>query len=292
MPAPRAPLPSWLESELQFDPEGLLRFCVGGRPVGWMLPALAQRLTRWPEVFSVGQDRVDFAPGLDAAATRSLAIAEVLQRLREEGAVTGWRDEAYRVPPRGAQGGATEPELFRMERAARKLFGIESHASHLNGLVRTPQGMSMWIARRSPAKSVDPDRLDNVVAGGIAADTNAWATLLKECGEEAGIPEELARKAKRCGTLRFRRRDPEGVDAQRIELFDLELPQDFVPVNRDGEVAEFRLMDVDEVARQMQRPGEFTVDAALVAGECLGRCLTSSARDGHGDGDNSGMGEH
>ena len=83
-PAPRAPLPSWLESDLHFDPEGLLRFCVGGRPVGWMLPALAQRLTRWPEVFSVGQDRVDFAPGLDAAATRSLAIAEVLQRLREE----------------------------------------------------------------------------------------------------------------------------------------------------------------------------------------------------------------
>ena len=260
--------------------------------MGWVLPELARRLTRWPEVFSVAQDRVSFSPGLDSAATRSLAIAEVLQRLREDGVVTGWRDEAYRVPPRGAQGGAAGPELFRMERAARKLFGIESHASHLNGLVRTPRGLAMWIARRSSTKSVDPDRLDNIVAGGIAAESNAWATLLKECGEEAGIPEELARQAKRCGTLRFRRRDPEGVDAQRIELFDLELPEDFVPVNRDGEVAEFRRMDVDEVSRQMQRPGEFTVDAALVAGECLGRCLTSRAGGGQGDGRDSTTGEH
>jgi len=219
----------------------------------------------------VERERVGFAPGLDSAATRSLAIAQVLQSLREEGVVTGWRDEAYCVPPRGAQGGGTGPELFRMERAARKLFGIESHASHLNGLVRTPAGVSMWIARRSPAKSVDPDRLDNIVAGGIAAESDAWATLLKECGEEAGIPEALARNAVRRGTLRFRRRDPEGVDAQRIDLFDLELPPEFVPVNRDGEVAEFRLMNIDGLEREMQRPGEFTVDAALVARECLGR---------------------
>lgn len=272
-PAPRAPLPSWLDYELQFDPAGLLRFHVGERPVGWMLPELAQRLSRWPGAFTVERDRVGFASGLDSVATRSLAIAEVLRHLREEGVVAGWRDEAYRVPPRGAAG----PELFRMERAARKLFGIESHASHLNGLVRTPKGVSMWIARRSPSKSVDPDRLDNMVAGGIAAESNAWATLLKECGEEAGIPEELARKAVRRGTLRFRRRDPEGVDAQRIELFDLELPQDFVPVNRDGEVAEFRLMDVNAVGREVQRPGEFTVDAALVAGECLGRIASDKA---------------
>ena len=270
-PEPRVPLPPWLEHALLFDPAGLLRFCVGERPVGWILPDLARRLARWPEVFSVARDRVSFAPGLDSAAARSLAIAKVLHALREEGVVTGWRDEAYRVPPRGARRGHGGQELFRMERAARKLFGIESHASHLNGLVRTPQGMSMWIARRSPAKSVDPDRLDNIVAGGIAAGTDAWATLLKECGEEAGIPEELARMAIRRGTLRFRRRDPEGVDAQRIELFDIELPQDFAPVNRDGEVAEFRRMSIDELESELQRPGGFTVDAALVARECLGR---------------------
>ena len=270
-PEPRMGLPAWLERELQFDPAGLLRFHVGERQVGWMLPALARRLARWPDVFVAGDERVGFAPGLDTPAARSLAIARVLQVLRDEGVVTGWRDEDYRVPPCDADEGGVGPELFRMERAARKLFGIESHASHLNGIVRTASGLRMWIARRSPSKSVDPDRLDNLVAGGIAAGTHAWSTLLKECGEEAGIPESLARRAVRRGTLRFLRRDPEGVDAQRIELFDLELPADFVPENRDGEVAEFRLLAAGEVLRELDVPREFTVDAALVAAECIGR---------------------
>ena len=268
------PLPPWLDRELRFDTSGLLRFCVGDHAVGWLLPGLARRLAHWPEVFSVRADSIAFTGRLDSAQARSAAIAPVLERLRKEGLVSGWRDEAYRVPPRGgASGEAGGPELFRMERAARKLFGIESHASHLNGIVRASGGPRMWIARRSRSKPVDPDRLDNLVAGGIAAGSDAWVTLLKECGEEAGIPEHLARRAVRRGTLRFRRRDPEGVDAQRIELFDLDLPADFVPDNRDGEVAGFRLLSFDAVARELEQPGLFTVDAALVAGECIGRLM-------------------
>lgn len=269
-PAPRAPLPHWLEQALRFDACALLRFCVGDRRIGWVRPEFARLLARWPRVFTVTPDAVAFADRLDSAAARSEAIAGVLQRLHEEGAVRGWRDECYRVPPRTGEPGS-EPELFRMERAAHKLFGIESHASHLNGIVRTPAGPAMWIARRSADKAVDPGLLDNMVAGGIAADSDAWATLQKECGEEAGVPGALACRALRRGVLRFCRNHPEGADVQCIDLYDLELPADFVPQNRDGEVAEFRLLSPGELARELEQPGLFTVDAALVANDCRER---------------------
>lgn len=268
-PAPRAPLPPWLEQALRFDASALLRFCVGEHRVGWVRPEFAQQLARWPAVFTVTPDAVAIAERLDSAAARTESIAEVLQRLREQGAVRGWRDEAFRVPPRYVDGSA--PELFRIERSARELFGIESHASHLNGIVRTSNGFSMWIARRSADKSVDPDLLDNMVAGGIAADSDAWTTLLKECAEEAGLPETLARSAQRRGRVRFCRNHPQGADVQCIETYDVELPGDFVPRNLDGEVAGFRLLPFDAVRREIAQPGRFTVDAALVALDCMDR---------------------
>ena len=43
----------------------------------------------------------------------------------------------------------------------------------------------MWIARRSPAKAIDPGMLDNLVGGGVAAGQTITTTLIKEAWEEA-----------------------------------------------------------------------------------------------------------
>ena len=44
--------------------------------------------------------------------------------------------------------------------------------------------------------------LDNMVAGGIASGIGIFETLVKECQEEAGIPEALAKKAAPVGMIR------------------------------------------------------------------------------------------
>ena len=44
--------------------------------------------------------------------------------------------------------------------------------------------------------------LDNMVAGGIASGIGIFETLVKECQEEAGIPEALAKKAVPVGMIR------------------------------------------------------------------------------------------
>ena len=259
-------LPDWLRAALSFDSEAFQPLFAGGVRVGWLQQAFAARLAAWPQVFSPVPDGLAFSPLLPDAASRSRALAAVLQELRLQGQIPGWRDELYalRATPAG-------DELLRFERAAAKRFGFVGPASHLNGLVRRDDGLHMWIATRSASKSVAPGKLDNMVAGGIPAGMDEAATLVKECFEEAGMQPALAGLAQRLGVVEFVRSVPEGVDAQRIAVFDIELPAGFVPRNQDGEVAAFELLPVHEVLRRLHQPEAFTVDAALVALDCLQR---------------------
>jgi len=126
-------------------------------------------------------------------------------------------------------------------------------------------GDSMWLARRSETKPTDPGMLDNLVGGGLTSGLSIEEVLVKEAWEEAGIGADLARRAKRGGTIELLREVPEGVQCERIHVYDLELPRDFAPQNQDGEVAEARLVPLGEALRLARDTDELTVDAALVA---------------------------
>jgi 8-oxo-dGTP pyrophosphatase MutT (NUDIX family) len=259
-------LPQWLSQSLSFDPADFRPFFVGEARVGWLRPPFAARLAAWPDVFAIGEERVAFSPDLPDDEARSRALARVLQALREQGVFPGWRNELYALNDAGSGG-----ELLRFERAAAKHFGFIGPASHLNGLVIRPEGLHMWIATRSASKASEPGKLDNMVAGGNPAGMDAMSCLVKECFEEAGMPAALAACAVQSGTVEFVRAVPQGVDAQRIAVFDIELPAYFVPQNQDGEVAGFELLPAPEVVRRLHEPHAFTVDAALVAWDCLKR---------------------
>jgi 8-oxo-dGTP pyrophosphatase MutT (NUDIX family) len=129
----------------------------------------------------------------------------------------------------------------------------------------------MWIARRSAGKPIDPGMLDNLVGGGISAGSSLEETLVKEAREEAGLPAELARSAKRGGTVRILREVPEGVQSEVISVYDLVLPAGFEPKNQDGEVAEFRCLAFEEVLRLLRETEQFTLDATLVAMDYFNR---------------------
>ena len=51
----------------------------------------------------------------------------------------------------------------------------------------------MWMARRSPTKSKYPNMLDHIVAGGQPVGIGLMDNVVKECMEEAGIPEDVTR---------------------------------------------------------------------------------------------------
>jgi isopentenyldiphosphate isomerase len=258
--------PEWLARALAVDYTQFLPIRVEERRFGWARPDFATVLARFPEVFLCEPRRVSLATELTTPRARTVAVARVLEVLRAEGLVAGWRNELYEVYAE-----ASGEPLFRIERAAVKRFGIRSRAAHLNGIVETERGLAMWIARRSLDKPTDPGKLDNLVAGGVAAEHDVWQTLVKECDEEAGIPFFLAQGAQLRDTLAFDYIAPEGLDSNEVDAFDLVLPHSFEPRNQDGEVAAFELLPFAEVRERLQAGELFTIDAALVAWTCLQR---------------------
>jgi 8-oxo-dGTP pyrophosphatase MutT (NUDIX family) len=244
-------------------------FRVDGRTVGEIDPPRALALARFPDVFTIGAGDVRFAPHRTDAASRTAAAAMVARALADEGRLSPWRGERYAV---GSQPDGTP--LFLLERAAARYFGIRTFAVHVNGSMRRDDDAAMWIARRSPHKAIDPGLLDNLVGGGIAAGATVAETLAKEAWEEAGLPAALTRTARPVGTLEIRRAQPDGLQVETIFVHDLDLPNDTVPTNQDGEVVSFRVCSPDEAARLAANesgPEVVTADASLVIVDWLMR---------------------
>lgn len=249
-----------------FDRLRFVPFVVDGRVLGQVRRDHVAWLRRFADVFVTDEQAVGFRPELGTPRVRSEAMADVARALSGAGRLSPWRGETYEIgcTPDG-------PGAFVLERCAVRFFGFPARAVHVNGLTELQGRRHMWIARRSPTKAIDPGMLDNMVGGGVASGASVEATLAKEAWEEARIAESLTRRARAAGTLEVLREVPDGLHAETIHVYDLALPEDFVPVNQDGEVAEFRCLALDEVAAELESDAPYTVDAGLVALDCLQR---------------------
>ena len=257
--------------------ESLCRFEVDGALVGELTPARFRRVAELADLFVAEANHVRFAESCRGLFERTEAMDRVARTLAAEGALSAWRDERYEV-----RAGPFAPVAFLLERAAARYFGVATQAVHVNGLVDHGVHASMWIARRSPAKAIDPGKLDNLVGGGLAAGSSVAATLAKEAWEEAGIDAALASQATEAGTVHVRRLQPDGLQRETIHVHDLWLPRDFTPVNQDGEAVEHRLIALAEVPALLAQdsgPDVVTADASLVALDALIRLGVIDADD-------------
>jgi isopentenyldiphosphate isomerase len=234
-------------------------FVAAGRRVGWVRHGLAQRLARLDGALKVTHDAVTLDPALDNFSTRSAAVDRIVRTLASEGVVTGVREEAYPVTT-----GFTHPPLLKMERAAIPHFGVRAYGVHMNGYVRRSDGLHMWVARRAFDKPTYPGMLDNTVAGGQPIGLGLLDNLVKECKEEAGIPPALANQAIAVGAITYCMEAEDGLKPDVQFCYDLELPDGFTPVNRDGEIAEFFLWPIDRVAQTVRDTRQFKFNCNLV----------------------------
>ena len=198
---------------------------------------------------------------------RTLSLGLLTQQLRSNGHIPGWRNEQFSFWSKDEQLNQEifipAPECqdtFRMERAAFRFFGLQSHAVHMNGL--TSNG-DMWCGRRSSTKSVDPGKLDNLAAGGLPAGESLFDCGVREMAEEAGLPPSLAHLATPCSHVETCRSVKEGWHHETLWVYNIELPDQFTPVNQDGEVSEFVRLSPSEVVEAIQQKA-FTVDAGCV----------------------------
>ncbi len=242
-----------------WNPAEFLPFAVAGRVLGQIRRDRIERLGAFPGTFAVGPDRVALAPGLDDFAARNAAMDAALGALREAGEFPGWRGETYPVM---AEWG--EEPLLLVERAACPWLGFRSWGVHLNGIVRKSDGLHMWVAFRARDKQTYAGMLDNMVAGGQPVGIGLLDNVVKECAEEAAIPEALARLAKPVGTISYCHQFEGGVKPDQQFCYDLELPEEFVPRNTDGEVERFELWPIERVAEEVRETGRFKFNCNLV----------------------------
>lgn len=151
---------------------------------------------------------------------------------------------------------------FALERAACALFGVATFGVHLTAY--TPD-YRIWVPRRAATKSTWPGYLDNSVAGGITAGDGPWESTIRECGEEASLPDAMVRpRLRTTGVISYVYRTPSGWIQPEVEYtYDLPLPEDVVLTPADGEAESFTLMHTDEVLARM-RNGEFKANCVLV----------------------------
>lgn len=264
-----------LQRALVSSATSLIPFVIDRHVAGRITAARTQRLAAFADCFRLEDGALSFVDSLHTPPARSAALAHVAHVLAHEGALTAWRDERYAIAPAfGA------PAWCELERAAARYFGIRTYAAHVNGLVREGDAVTMWLARRSATKAIDPGMLDNLVGGGIAAGASVRATVVKECWEEAGIAVALAERARSTGALHVERLHADGLQDEIVFVHDLWLPPDFAPANQDGEAVEHEQLALPAIAATLthdEGPHAVTLDATLVALTVLVRERTFDA---------------
>lgn len=264
-------------AECNCDPAAiaeLVPFCIdnGGKstkPLGHLKPSFAEQLAELPQ-FEAHRDVENTgstAPTLiqlrstdNSQKSHTAALAEATQTLREAGKITGWRNELYPVTH-----SFHAPPVALIERAAAPYFGIKAYGVHVNGYVRGADGqLQLWVGRRSHTKQTWPSLLDHIVAGGQPAGLSCMDNVVKECEEEASIPADLARTARSVGVVSYAGMTEQGLKTDVLFCYDLELPADFQPKPKDGEVESFELLPIDRVAHVISETQEFKPNCNLV----------------------------
>jgi 8-oxo-dGTP pyrophosphatase MutT (NUDIX family) len=246
-----------LEACNRFDPDRFLPLILADRRVGFVRRDRASALAGTG--FVIEDRAIRFAAGLASAAEITNALDETVETLIARGLLSRRRGEAFAVTDRW--GGRL---LFELDRGAVPFFGTRSYGVHLNGYRPGPDGLDLWIGRRAADKKVAPDKLDNLVAGGIGSGYDAHETLLKEAAEEADIPEKLARRARPVGAMMYRMEQPDGMRDDVLFSYDLAVPADFTPRNTDGEIASFQIMPLAECLARVAETDDFKFNVNLV----------------------------
>jgi 8-oxo-dGTP pyrophosphatase MutT (NUDIX family) len=205
------------------------------------------------------QASVTFQSHLNTHELRTHAANQVAADWLESGVITSWVGEQYDV---GA--GFNHPSFFTIERAASSLLGIKKYGIHLNAWVEKQGEIYIWVARRSMDKATFPGKLDHLVAGGHSTGFSIEETMIKECEEEANISETLARQAKPVGLVSYIMDIGEKLQCDNLFIYDLQLPETFIPHNTDGEAEEFYLWPVEKVLDVVASTRDYKTNCNLV----------------------------
>lgn len=234
-------------------------FLVAGQRVGWVRASFAVTLAAFSEVFTVDDDQVRLSDRLATPEERTAALRRVIDSLAAQGELPKRKGEDYAVAATFGK-----PALLLIDRNLVSRFGVRAYGVHMNGYVRTPDGLKLWIGKRAKDKPVAPGKLDNVVAGGQPAGLGLMENLRKEAREEADLPGWVTDRARPVGAITYCMETEDGLKPDTMFVYDLEIPAGVVPRNTDGEIESFQLMKVQDVLDRVRSTDDFKFNVTLV----------------------------
>ena len=240
------------------DMSRFVPFTVAGTQYGWLTTDRAAALLEHTGVFQMAGTGVAVHKRLTTPAARSRAIADLIPALVSTGLFRKPRNELY-----GVRNHWSDRPVFKLDRALVAGFGVRAYGVHVNGVVRKPSGLHLWIGTRARDMKVEPGKLDNMVAGGQPADLGLMENLVKECGEEAHIAPKLARTARPASTITDAFQCPEGLRADTLFCYDLAMPA--TPKLRPSEeIDHYELMPMAKVLKLARTTTRFKFNVGLV----------------------------
>ncbi len=124
-------------------------------------------------------------------------------------------------------------------------------------------------AAARPPRPPTPWRLDNVTAGGLPAGETPLGCAVRELYEEAGAVLANTCSLQASGLVRTTRLDTGGWHDETLLVYNWACPEEWIPHNQDGEVAEFLCLSAAHTIERVMG-GEFTLDAVASLAQGLG----------------------
>ncbi|MDD4616356.1 MAG: DUF4743 domain-containing protein [Alphaproteobacteria bacterium] len=242
----------------QHDLNHFVPFFVGSKRYGWIKRENVSVLASKTKLFEACSAGLKLSPKFTAFEDRSGALMEATFALCEH-IGKPLRNEMYPIVEH-----LDEQPLGQIDRVAVPWFGVRAWGIHVNGYVHKADGLWLWVGKRADNRQVEPGKLDNIVGGGLPIGISLEQNLCKEAKEEAGMEASLALTAKLVGPLSYSLELADGLRDDTLYIYDLELPESFTPRNTDGEVAEFRLMPVADVARLVRETDAFKFNCGMI----------------------------
>ena len=194
----------------------------------------------------------------------TLSLNRVARALHDAGLAGAWRDEQLAVNDQWGHHKGT------IERAAVRPLGITTLAVHLVG--QTPDGR-FWVQQRALNKSSDPGLWDTLMGGMVPSSDTVESALARETWEEAGLHVAELQGLRFGGSLSTSRPAHDGGGTgylhEHIDWYCCTVPDGMLPINQDGEVEQFCLMDAAQLLEAMQQ-NKFTLEAALILADVMG----------------------
>eukprot|EP00978_Attheya_sp_CCMP212_P042705 scaffold265015_cov33-Attheya_sp.AAC.1 len=215
-------------------------------------------------------------PEWDTLEKRTMALDQATQFLIHEKIIPKRHGDDY--PVVSSTSSNNNNILASINRNAAPYFGITSVGVHL--LCHVPgsrhhdddddnngEEISLWLAQRASNKAHFPLKWDPTVAGGQPIGLSLFENVIKEAGEEAGIPSKMVREgavdvgclSQMTHKLQDDQHDSSGSatksssSCMKQSLYyswDLEVDASFRPIAVDGEVAQFRLWTASELEQE------------------------------------------